>query len=272
VKEGIIIEGTKWKEIIPLFKDDERFLNMLGQSGSNPLELFWDIVDALEIDFRLKRDYVLDVLEEKRYEVSESTAYQDFKSLMSTDQRTSVIPNDLLKRIFENLVNKSRRHASSRQSRKKPDAFRSLLRHMSDVTYDSTWDEIRPLVLNKEEFKALESEEERLVVFEKVIRRLKEKRDEEKRYRESSRRDREESAHRDGRHDSKSRRRYEDDEYSRPRSLERTDQSRDRDKYRDRSRSYSRREELDYDDRPKRRGEDDLRPGDRKVPRLHTMG
>jgi pre-mRNA-processing factor 40 len=272
VKEGIIIEGTKWKEIIPLFKDDERFLNMLGQPGSNPLELFWDIVDALEIDFRLKRDYVLDVLEEKRYEVSESAPYQDFKSLMSTDQRTSVIPNDLLKRIFENLVNKSRRHTSSRQSRKKPDAFRSLLRHMSEVTYESTWDEIRPLVVNKEEFKALELEEERLVVFEKVIRRLKEKRDEEKRYRESSRRDREESAHRDGRHDSKSRRRYEDDEYSRPRSLESTDQSRDREKYRDRSRSYSRREELDYDDRPKRRSEDDLRPGDRKVPRLRTMG
>jgi pre-mRNA-processing factor 40 len=161
---------------------------------------------------------------------------------------------------------------SSRQSKKKPDAFRSLLRHMSEVTYDSTWDEIRPLVVSKEEFKALESEEERLVVFEKVIRRLKEKRDEEKRNRDSNRRDREESTHRDGRHDSKSRRRYEDEEYSRPRSRERTDQSRDRDKYRDRSGSYSRREDLNYDDRPKRRGEDDLRPGDRKVPRLCTMG
>jgi hypothetical protein len=36
---------------------------MLGQSGSNPLELFWDELEKLDIDFRLKRDYVLDVLE-----------------------------------------------------------------------------------------------------------------------------------------------------------------------------------------------------------------
>ena len=63
VKDGIIIEGTKWKEIFPLFKDDERFLNMLGQPGSTPLELFWDVLEQLDTDFRLKRDYVLDVLE-----------------------------------------------------------------------------------------------------------------------------------------------------------------------------------------------------------------
>jgi pre-mRNA-processing factor 40 len=236
---------------------------MLGQAGSTPLELFWDVVDALEIDFRLKRDYVLDVLEEKRYEVSESTKYDEFKTLMSSDQRTSVIPTELLERIFTNLVNKSRRHTSARSSRKKPDAFKSLLRHMSDVTYDSTWEQIRPLVVNKEEFKALESEEERVVIFEKVIRRLKEKRDEEKRYRESKR-DREESSHRDGRHDSKSRRRYEEDEYERPRS--RDGKSHSRDRYHDRSKGYSRREELDYEERPsKRRTEDELRPGDRKV-------
>jgi hypothetical protein len=36
---------------------------MLGQNGSTPLELFWDVIEQLDIDFRLKRDYVLDVLE-----------------------------------------------------------------------------------------------------------------------------------------------------------------------------------------------------------------
>jgi pre-mRNA-processing factor 40 len=166
---------------------------------------------------------------------------------MSTDQRTSVIASELLKRIFENLVNKSRRHVSSRQSRKKPDAFRSLLRHMAEVTYDSTWEEIRPLVTNAEEFKALESEEERVAVFEKVIRRLREKRDDERRNRErEGKREREESTHRE----SKSRRRYEERsrERSHPRSGERRD-SRDRDRERS----------------SKRRSDDDLRAGDRKV-------
>lgn len=277
VKEGIIIEGTKWKEIFPLLKDDERFRNMLGQSGSTPLELFWDVVDALDIEFRLKRDYVLDVLEEKRFEVSELTKYDEFKSLMLTDQRTSVIPPELLERIFQNLVNKARRHGSSRESRKKSDAFRSLLRHMPEVRYDSTWDTIRPLVLTKDEFKALESEEERIAVFDKVIRRLKEKREEEKRYREherGSKREREGSTHRSDRHDSKSRRPYDDEERSRsrPRSTNRDENSKDKDRsYRDRERDYSRRDELEYRDESerdrgsKRRSEEDLRQGDRKV-------
>ena len=275
---------------------------MLGQAGSTPLELFWDVVDSLEIEFRLKRDYVLDVLEvvpsdtkltqEKRYEVSESTKYEEFKSLMATDHRTSIIPEALLERIFTNLVRKSQRHSSNRPSRKKSDAFRSLLRHMPEVTYESTWEAIRPLVVDKEEFKAVESEEERAVVFEKVIRRLKEKREEEKRYREGegstrgpSKRDRDESSHRD-RERERSRRRYENDHdrspgRSRALSRERNDHPKgyDRDrKYRDQSRSYSRMDEIEYagesrkdrDRSSKRRSEDDIR-GDKKVPRFQTF-
>lgn len=32
----------------PSFSDDKRYLNMLGNPGSNPLELFWDLVDGLD--------------------------------------------------------------------------------------------------------------------------------------------------------------------------------------------------------------------------------
>ncbi|KAJ7509732.1 hypothetical protein B0H11DRAFT_1960858 [Mycena galericulata] len=39
---------TKWKDVYPLFRSDERYLNMLGNPGSNPLELFWDTVDVLD--------------------------------------------------------------------------------------------------------------------------------------------------------------------------------------------------------------------------------
>lgn len=48
VDQGKIKAGTKWKIIYPLFKDDERYTNILGNPGSGPLELFWDIVDAMD--------------------------------------------------------------------------------------------------------------------------------------------------------------------------------------------------------------------------------
>lgn len=49
--------------MFPLIKDDERYQNMLGQSGSTPLDLFWDILEEMERDIRLKRNTVQDVME-----------------------------------------------------------------------------------------------------------------------------------------------------------------------------------------------------------------
>lgn len=61
--KGEIRAGAKWKQVYPLIKDDERYQNMLGQSGSTPLDLFWDIVEEMERDIRLKRNTVQDVME-----------------------------------------------------------------------------------------------------------------------------------------------------------------------------------------------------------------
>lgn len=47
----------------PLIKDDERYQNMLGQSGSTPLDLFWDALEEMERDIRLKRNIAQDVME-----------------------------------------------------------------------------------------------------------------------------------------------------------------------------------------------------------------
>lgn len=48
VKSGEIKARTKWKEVYPGFANDPRYLGMLGNPGSNPIELFWDVVDALD--------------------------------------------------------------------------------------------------------------------------------------------------------------------------------------------------------------------------------
>ncbi|KAG6912404.1 hypothetical protein DXG01_014849, partial [Tephrocybe rancida] len=48
VDAGKIKARTKWKEVYPNFATDERHLFMLGNPGSNPLELFWDVVNVLD--------------------------------------------------------------------------------------------------------------------------------------------------------------------------------------------------------------------------------
>lgn len=48
VATGKIKARSKWRHVYPTFASDQRYLNMLGKPGSNPLELFWDAVDALD--------------------------------------------------------------------------------------------------------------------------------------------------------------------------------------------------------------------------------
>jgi pre-mRNA-processing factor 40 len=60
---GKIKAGAKWSDIHELIEDDPRYVSMLGQAGSTPLDLFWDMVEEEERMLRGKRNDVLDVLQ-----------------------------------------------------------------------------------------------------------------------------------------------------------------------------------------------------------------
>ena len=62
-KSGLLRAGTKWKDIHGIIQDDPRYLAMLGQDGSSPLDLFWDALEIEDQKFRTLRRYALDVLE-----------------------------------------------------------------------------------------------------------------------------------------------------------------------------------------------------------------
>lgn len=55
--------GATWSQIHPLIKDDDRYVGMLGQTGSTPLELFWDMIEEEERSLRSLRNEVLDVMD-----------------------------------------------------------------------------------------------------------------------------------------------------------------------------------------------------------------
>ena len=55
--------GSKWKDVLPELENDPRYVGMLGQSGSTPLDLFWDTVEEEERALRGRRNEVYDVLE-----------------------------------------------------------------------------------------------------------------------------------------------------------------------------------------------------------------
>ncbi|KAF4627094.1 hypothetical protein G7Y89_g11059 [Cudoniella acicularis] len=174
--------GSKWSQIHLLIVQDERYQAMLGQPGSTPLDLFWDMVEEEERALRSVRNDVLDVLDDKRFEIQQKTTFEEFLALTQNDRRTANVDRDALKLIFERLHEKvfkrseDDKHQAERQQRRAVDSLRSLIKHLEPpVRLDDTYDRIRPRIEKAEEYLAVSSEDLRRSAFDKVIRRLREK-------------------------------------------------------------------------------------------------
>ncbi|KAF2401220.1 putative formin binding protein [Trichodelitschia bisporula] len=182
---GKLKAGTKWMEIHALIEDDPRYDDMLGQPGSTPLDLFWDMVEEEERLLRGKRSEVLDVLDDKRFEITQKTTFDEFASVMAADRRTANIDQESMALIFERIRERVLKRTdedksqAERKERKAIDALRSRIKHLEPpVAVGDTWEQVRPRVEKLEEYRALSTDGLRRSAYDKVIRRLKEKEDE----------------------------------------------------------------------------------------------
>ncbi|KAJ5135866.1 uncharacterized protein N7515_005144 [Penicillium bovifimosum] len=190
--QGKIKAGTKWMNICPLIKDDPRYHGILGQPGSTPLDLFWDVVEDEERALRGPRNSVLDVLDDKRFEVTGGTTFDEFSFIMSADRRTSKIDPETLNLIFQRIQEKAVRrmedekYIADRQQRRAVEALRSRIKRLEPpVRATDTWAEVYPRLEKYDEYKALESDELRESAFDKTVRRLKEREEEAEKDREA---------------------------------------------------------------------------------------
>jgi pre-mRNA-processing factor 40 len=62
-RDGKINATTTWSRLLPSIENDARYTKMLGQGGSTPQELFWDVVEEQERGLRSLRNHVSDVLQ-----------------------------------------------------------------------------------------------------------------------------------------------------------------------------------------------------------------
>ncbi|KXN90711.1 Pre-mRNA-processing protein prp40 [Leucoagaricus sp. SymC.cos] len=184
VNKGKIKARTKWKEVYPNFKTDERYLNMLGNPGSNPLELFWDAVDALDQKLDAKVTVVEDVLRQWSFVVGVDTSEEEYLSIIKINATEAV--NKLAAEDLREVFNALKDTASKRRADEKRRAERKQ-RHLQDdlryamkklpepINITLSYEEIVPLIESLPEYKALEDEEGRRAAFAKYVKRQKER-------------------------------------------------------------------------------------------------
>lgn len=272
VESGEIRARSKWKDVYPLFKTDERYLSMLGNPGSNPLELFWDAVDALDQKLDGKVAAVERVLSKKAddvaandtkdaegdstmngvhasFEVTPTTTEEEFKAtatkLGADDEEFKLLTEEDLSIIFQGM----REAAAKKQADEKRRAERKLRHQQDDLRYALkklpepldpalSYEEAVPLIEHLSEYKAIEDEESRRAAFVKFMKRMKE-------------RLKETALSEDGASTSSRRRKDPSHHDDRDRDRDRRDKERDRDHDRRSSRHYRddhRRSGRDYDD------------------------
>ncbi|KAF4569950.1 hypothetical protein EYR36_009756 [Pleurotus pulmonarius] len=139
VREGHIRARTKWKAVYPRFKDDARYLDILGNPGSNPLELFWDAVDRLDA---------------------------------ALDARIGGVEGVLREQALKRQADEKRR-AERRQRHLQDDLRYALKKLPGGVDVGMSYEEVVPLIENLPEYKAIEDEESRRAAFAKFVKRQK---------------------------------------------------------------------------------------------------
>ena len=105
-QQGKIKAGTKWQDIYSEIKDDARFLDMLGNPGSTPLELFWDVVD--DLDYKIEEDsrIVENVLHERTgetFKVTPETKFEDFDARVNDHIRVRNMKIEDRQAVFQGV-------------------------------------------------------------------------------------------------------------------------------------------------------------------------
>ncbi|KAI5118008.1 hypothetical protein M0805_008107 [Coniferiporia weirii] len=195
VSAGRIRARGKWKDVYPTFAEDERYLTLLGNPGSNPIELFWDVVDNLDQKLDAKVALVEDALRNKPNKEAEDggkpfdfgpeTTEEEFRAAISAAQKYNedlrnieerdlkdtydFMHNDVLKKA------EAEKRRAERRLRHMQDDFRYALKKLPDlIDVNMTYEEAVPLMEQLPEYKALEDEARR-AAFSKFIKRQKER-------------------------------------------------------------------------------------------------
>ena len=98
-----IAAGTTWKSIYPLIDSDPRYLNLLGTPGSSPLDLFWDVVDELDVRAEQDEQEVEFVAKEKGIKVNEESKEEDFVDALKGDERMEKMDLKAIKSTFDKV-------------------------------------------------------------------------------------------------------------------------------------------------------------------------
>ncbi|KAI9502741.1 U1 snRNP protein [Coemansia spiralis] len=175
---------STWTELYPLIKADQRYIEMLGQAGSTPQELFWDEVELLNEDIYHQRKDVESIMRAEGFRVHIDTPLSDVEEFIKEFRHEMPkVSSKSIKYIYDQLISKVKRRKeeeeewAARQRRRLLDDFKYALYDL-DPELDaekSTWENEKPRIRRLPEYKDVGDEDACKEMFEQAMVRQREK-------------------------------------------------------------------------------------------------
>uniref|UniRef100_A0A6I8R050 Pre-mRNA-processing factor 40 homolog A n=1 Tax=Xenopus tropicalis TaxID=8364 RepID=A0A6I8R050_XENTR len=173
---GQLHSMSTWMELYPSISTDSRFANMLGQTGSTPLDLFKFYVEELKARFHDEKKIIKDIIKDRNFSVEVNTTFEDFAHIISFDKRAATLDAGNIKLTFNSLLEKAearereRGKEEARKIRRKEAAFKSMLKQsVPPLETDSIWDEVRERFVGDPAFDQITVESERIRLFKEFV-------------------------------------------------------------------------------------------------------
>ena len=106
VEEKILTMDTKWRDFAQKIKDKEEYLNMLGQEGSTPLELFQDKIQELKNKYKKIKKIFKEIIIKNNIEFKFQLTFEEFDNLISKYEQSKLISNDMKHLLYEHIKKK----------------------------------------------------------------------------------------------------------------------------------------------------------------------
>lgn len=187
VSDGTLTAKTHWRDYHSKVKDSPAYVAVSSNSsGSTPKELFEDVTEELKKQYEEDRIRIKDAVKSGKVALSSTWSLEDFKAAITNEMSSPPVPENNLKLVFDELLERVREKEEKEAKRRKRlgDEFFNMLCSLKDIAVDSKWEDCLPLFEAQEEFRSIGDEAFCSQIFEEYLDQLKEKEEKEKKRKE----------------------------------------------------------------------------------------
>lgn len=119
--KGILTSTSTWSALFPTISADQRFEEMLLQTGSTALDLFKFYVEDLKNRYYEDRRVIREILDSLKVEVTTQTTFDQLQQWVKADERGRSVDTGNMKLCYNSLYDKAqnKERESEREEQRK---------------------------------------------------------------------------------------------------------------------------------------------------------